>query len=210
MGRLRIIAGSLKGRKIQVQPDLPLRPTADRVREALFSILGSDVAEAIVLDAYAGSGALGFEALSRGAAQVVFLEADPRAAAALRAAAETLSVAAQCSVQVGPVSRSLVGLRARGPFDLVLADPPYDDHEEVARFLPRAASLLQREGRLVLERPGTVDPTRCTELKLLRSSSYGRCRLDFYRLVGPEGPGRPSEQFSGETPAEEQEAGRGS
>jgi len=201
MGRLRIIAGSLKGRRIQVPHGLPIRPTADRVREALFSILGSTVVEAEVLDAYAGSGALGFEALSRGAARVVFLESDRRAAEALRAAAGDLCVATRCSVLEGPVSRSLQDCRARGPFDLILADPPYDRGEEVTRFLPRAAGLLRRGGRLVLERPVTADLVDFPGLQVVRSPRYGRCRLDFYGLQGSTGGGSPADGSSGRSAA---------
>jgi 16S rRNA (guanine966-N2)-methyltransferase len=197
MGRLRIIAGSLKGRRIQVPRDLPLRPTADRVREALFSILGPAVVEAVVLDAYAGSGALGFEALSRGASRVVFLEHAGRAAEGLRAAARDLGVASLCSVLEGPVSRSVRGNRIGGPFDLILADPPYDDGEGVARFVPRAAGLLRREGRFVLERPVAANPAVCSRLRLERSARYGRCRLDFYRLHDPGGDGDAEDGYSG-------------
>lgn len=189
MGRLRIIAGSLKGRRIQVPPDLPIRPTADRVREALYSILGPEVVDAVVLDAYAGSGALGFEALSRGAARVVFLEGDRRATEALLASAQALGVAKFCSVLTGPVSRSLQDGRAQGPYDLVLADPPYDDDGEVARFLPQVLGQLHRRGRLVLERPVTANPAVCSGLSLSRSSRYGRCRLDFYRRTDAQEAG---------------------
>ena len=201
MGRLRIIAGTLKGRRIQVPSDLPLRPTADRVREALFSILGSSVVEAVVLDAFAGSGALGFEALSRGAARVVFLEHDRRAAEALRAAAGDLGVDSLCSVLEGPVSRSVRGNRIGGPFDLILADPPYDDSEGAARFVPRAARLLRREGRFVLERPAAANPAVCSRLRLERSASYGRCRLDFYRLHDPGGDRYEEDGYSGNSGA---------
>ncbi|MDX1388993.1 MAG: RsmD family RNA methyltransferase, partial [Acidobacteriota bacterium] len=78
MGRIRIIAGELRGRRIEVPEGLGVRPTPDRVREALFSSLGPDLTALRVLDAYAGSGALGFEALSRGAAHVTMIESDPK------------------------------------------------------------------------------------------------------------------------------------
>ena len=81
---MRVVAGEFKGRRLRMPRGAPTRPTADRVREALFSMLG-DVAGARVLDLYAGSGALGIEALSRGAASVVFVERDARAAAAIQA-----------------------------------------------------------------------------------------------------------------------------
>src|SRR5512138_118455 len=92
MGTLRIVAGHLKGRRVRVPDDPTVRPTGDRVREALFNILGQDLSGFEVLELFAGSGALGFEALSRGARRVVFVEANPGIAAALRRTAEELGV----------------------------------------------------------------------------------------------------------------------
>jgi 16S rRNA (guanine966-N2)-methyltransferase len=181
MGQIRIIAGSLKGRRIEVPEGQTLRPTADRVREALFSILGGQLAGAVVLDAYAGSGALGLEALSRGAARVVFLEGDRRAVRALESTLGRWGVGSSASVVPGPVARSLRGASLGGPFDLILADPPYREPAELVRFLPLAAAWLRPEGQLVLERPFDADPAEGPGLRLVRSSRYGRCRLDFYR-----------------------------
>ena len=184
---MRIIAGTHKGRKIRV-PAGAVRPTPERVREALFSILGETVRDARVLDAYSGSGALGFEALSRGAAEVVFLEAAPAAATNLRRTASELGLEARCRVQGGGaielVRRGLV----RGPFRLVLADPPYAT-DETAGFLALIAEggLLSGDGRVVLEREArspTVNPGG-RGLILTRSCRYGRTRIDFYDLADP-------------------------
>jgi len=185
MGQLRIIAGRLKGRRIRVPGVASVRPTGDRVREALFSILGSDVVGARVLDAYAGSGALGFEALSRGAAEIVFVEAEPAAARAVRASAEELGVSAACTVLEGRLERLAAVLNARGPFRLVLADPPYDDLMEVSRLLSLAAGVVDAGGTAVLERDSGVEAASGAGLRLERSARYGRARLDFYRLAGP-------------------------
>ena len=87
---MRVVAGLYRGRRLQAPPGRSTRPTSDRVREALFSILGPAVEGARVLDLFAGSGALGIEALSRGAAEAVFVESDPRAAAAIRGNLKTL------------------------------------------------------------------------------------------------------------------------
>src|SRR5260221_1874531 len=100
MGTLRIVAGRLRGRRLSVPSDAALRPTAERVREALFNILGQDLSGFDVLDLFAGSGALGFEALSRGAHRVVFVESNPRTAAALRRSAEDLGVDREAPVIV--------------------------------------------------------------------------------------------------------------
>ena len=136
---LRIVAGEFRGRRIAV-PSVPgLRPTGERVREALFSILAERPVGARVLDAYAGSGALGFEALSRGAAHVVFVESDPRAARGLEQTAAALGVADRCCVLRGRVDEVLGRGAARGPFDLILADPPWRAGE--------GPSLVVRAGR---------------------------------------------------------------
>ena len=170
-----------------------VRPTADRVREALFDILGATVRGARVLDAYAGSGALGFEALSRGARQAVFLESDRRAWLALRANAATLRMGERCTILRGRSVELLRGAAVRGPFDLVLADPPYASDEAVA-FLPLAAGLLAADGgRIVIERGSGSDSLVAASSGLVhyRTASYGRGRLDFFRpsASGPAPPG---------------------
>ena len=103
MGTLRIIAGELRGRRIRVPATATVRPTAERAREALFSILAPVLPGAVVLDAYAGSGALGFEALSRGAARAVFVEADGTALGTLGDNVEELGLADRCQLLRGRV-----------------------------------------------------------------------------------------------------------
>jgi 16S rRNA (guanine966-N2)-methyltransferase len=119
---VRIIAGKWRGRPLEVPPGRATRPTADRVRETLFSMLASRIGsfgDLRVADLFAGSGALGFEALSRGAAHATFVESDRAAAAAIRRNAEKLGV------PVEVLSGSALALPRTDPFDLVLADPPY-------------------------------------------------------------------------------------
>lgn len=133
-GRLRIIAGALGGRRIEVPPGRAIRPTPERVREAWFSALGARLAEARVLDLYSGSGALGIEALSRGARHAHFVESDGRAVAVLERNLADLGLAGRADVSR---SRALAFLDAApGSFDLALADPPYDG-EEGRRLLDR-------------------------------------------------------------------------
>lgn len=161
-----------------------VRPTSDRAREALFSILGAAVAGARVLDAYSGTGALGFEALSRGAGRVLFVESDAGALAALRASARALGVEARVELRPGRVMQVLRGLGAEGRFDLVLADPPWAAGE-APEFLPLAARLLAPGGTLVLERDrGQAPLVEVPGLRFLRTASYGRTRLDLYRGAG--------------------------
>jgi 16S rRNA (guanine966-N2)-methyltransferase len=135
---MRIVAGELGGRKLKVPRDGRIRPTADRVREAWMSILGHEVANARVLDLYAGSGALGLEALSRGAAEATFVELNPPSLEALRANIDALGVASRTTVHRGDALRFAERL-APGSFDLAFADPPYttDAAERVVALFRR-------------------------------------------------------------------------
>jgi 16S rRNA (guanine966-N2)-methyltransferase len=183
VGTLRIIAGELKGRVIREPSRSPVRPSASRVREALFDILGGTVAGASVLELYSGSGALGFEALSRGADTVVFVEADGPTAQRLRDNADRLGVAARCVVLQGPALELLARKSLAGPYDLILADPPYV-LGQVERLLTLASRRLAVGGQLVLERErGTPPPPppETVSLTLERAARYGRACLGFYR-----------------------------
>ena len=121
---MRIIAGTWRGRPIEAPPGHATRPTADRVRETLFSMLASRIGsfeDLRVADLFAGSGALGFEALSRGAASATFVENDAKASAAIRRNAEKLGASDRVHILGG----SALALRHSDPFDLIFADPPY-------------------------------------------------------------------------------------
>ena len=144
---MRVIAGEFKGRRLHTARGTSTRPTADRVREALFSMLG-DVSGARVADLYAGSGALGIEALSRGAESAVFVERDPRALAALRRNLDVVGATAEVRRQ--DVLRFLAS--PEGTFDLVFCDPPYDDAPRVAAALSEALpAMLEPNARIVTE-----------------------------------------------------------
>jgi len=166
-----------------VSPDPALRPTSDRVREALFNILGQDLSGFDVLDLFAGSGALGFEALSRGARRVVFVESNPETASALRRSAEDLGIDREARVIVGRVEEVLDRARLGGPYHVILADPPYDATVE-ARLVDGVDSgrLLGLHGTLVVEResrnPQELGHSR---LKLVRTVEHGRTALDFFK-----------------------------
>src|SRR3954451_19155353 len=119
---MRIIAGEWRGRSIEAPPGLATRPTADRVRETLFSMLTSRLGsfeDLRVADLFAGSGALGLEALSRGAASATFVECEPKAVAAIRRNADKLGAPAEI------LTGSAFALPRSEPFDLIFADPPY-------------------------------------------------------------------------------------
>jgi 16S rRNA (guanine966-N2)-methyltransferase len=121
---VRIVSGALGGRRLRIPKDGRVRPTADRVREAWMSILGEELRDARVLDLFAGSGALGLEALSRGAAEATFVELGPASLEALRANIETLGVGERAKVHRGDALRFAGGLE-NGAFDVAFADPPY-------------------------------------------------------------------------------------
>src|SRR5690606_10612902 len=123
---LRIIGGRCRGMRLVSVPGTTTRPTADRVREALFNILAPWVPGARVLDLYAGTGALGIEALSRGAQEAVFVERQPRVVQVLRANLRHTGLAPLARVRVGDAAREIIRLARHGErFDLVFMDPPY-------------------------------------------------------------------------------------
>lgn len=154
---MRIIAGRAKGRRIAAPPGDHVRPTADRVREALFSSLQPVLPGASVLDLYAGSGALGLEAASRGAAHVTLVEHDPRTLAVLRANVEVLG-AADVEVVPAAVAATLDTRPPGAPFDLVLADPPYRlPGGEVDAMLRALTRHLAADAVVVVER-GSREP----------------------------------------------------
>ena len=194
VGYLRIIAGSLKGRKIRVPEVDGVRPTPDRVREALFSILGATVPGARVLDAYAGSGALGLEAYSRGASTVMFLEADSQVYQVLQSTLRDLAVTDACKAVLGRVEGSPGRIMDVAPFDLILADPPYS-HRAAENFIDWASApgLLAPGGRLILEREasGRAATGDRSRLRLARTARYGRTALDFY-AVSSDPESRPA------------------
>ncbi len=137
---MRVVAGRFGGRRIEAPPGRDTRPTSDRVREALFSILGPAVEGARVLDLYAGSGALGIEALSRGASSATFVDSAPRAVAAVRRNLESLGV--EATVERADAVSWLK--RGSATFDLVFLDPPYSsaprEAQELSEHLPAVLS----------------------------------------------------------------------
>lgn len=156
-GRIRIIGGTLRNSRLDV-PDLPgLRPTTDRVRETLFNWLQPVIAGARCLDLYAGTGALGIEALSRGAAMLTFVEREPTLVAALKANLARLKVRA--SVVADDAARWLKG--GGKPFEVVFVDPPFADGE-----WEKAAALLEDGGWLSASAWIYVESPRGTELTL--------------------------------------------
>jgi 16S rRNA (guanine966-N2)-methyltransferase len=175
---MRIIAGKWRGRPIEAPPGLATRPTADRVRETLFSMLASRLGtfeDLRVADLFAGSGALGLEALSRGAATATFVENDTAAAAAIRRNAEKLGA----SVQV--LGGSALALPRCAPFDLVLADPPYSPGSGTAVVESvMKAGWLGPGGWMSVE-TSRRDEIQPGELSIEAVRDVGRARLTLLR-----------------------------
>jgi 16S rRNA (guanine966-N2)-methyltransferase len=147
---MRIIAGEFKGRRLKAPKWAGLRPTSDKLRETLFNILAPRVAGARVLDVFAGTGAVGLESLSRGAAQAVFVEADRRGAALIEENAALCGVADRCVIIRDTAERALARRMPGDRFDIVVLDPPYD-FEPLAEVIDGAARLLAPGGVLILE-----------------------------------------------------------
>ena len=180
---LRITGGVHRGRRLRMPRGAELRPTADRVRSAVFSILGAQaLRQAQVLDLYAGSGALGLEALSRGAAYALFIEADARRCRSIREALAALALTAQAGVRNGRVERILDALA--GKYGLVFADPPYaqSDWQPLMRRLNRSG-LLADDALVVAEhRRDTELADEYGALALQTRRRYGDTAISIYGL----------------------------
>lgn len=184
---MRITGGELRSRRLVAPRSTATRPTQDRVREALFSILTSQgVFEGPApraLDLYAGTGALGLEALSRGASHAVFVEKARDALRALDENVHALAVTAQATVLRVAVDRALFDaprLRAAGPFDLVFLDPPYASLAETVALLPALVALLAPNATVVLEHASADTPGEVVGLSLEDSRVYGDTALSLY------------------------------
>ena len=174
---MRIIAGSRKGHTIHAPHGLDTRPTSDRVRENVFNIVGP-LDGAKVLDLYAGSGAMGLEALSRGAARAVFVERDDAAARTIEQNLDKLRLSG--TVLRRDAVTALAGEAGAGrKYDLVLVDPPYemyiDLQPQLARYLP---AVLAEDGVLVVETDARVEPD--LPLPQRTSRKYGSARITVY------------------------------
>jgi 16S rRNA (guanine966-N2)-methyltransferase len=168
---VRVVAGEFRGRRLAAPRGMRTRPTADRVREALFSMLG-DVFGARVLDLYAGSGALGIEALSRGAESAVFVERDARVAGVIERNLAMLGLDQRVVRQ--DAMRFLA--RAQGTFDLVFCDPPYDSAPGLAGPLAEHLPSLTAEGARIVTESDKRTPLELP-FPLLTERTYGDTRI---------------------------------
>jgi len=181
---VRIVAGEFKGRQLKSPTWEGLRPTSDRLRETLFNILGGGVRGARVLDGYAGTGAIGMEALSRGAAHVTFVERDRRAIELIGANLAQLTGAASNADATKPrpdvIIRTGFAALAGMSFDVIVLDPPYAPGA-AEEALDTAAGLLAPDGRLVVEHAVRhAPPAGRGPLRLQRTVKAGDSALSFY------------------------------
>jgi 16S rRNA (guanine966-N2)-methyltransferase len=172
---VRIIAGTFKGRKLKAPDWDGLRPTSDRLRETLFNILAARVRGARVFDGYAGTGAVGLEALSRGAAHVVAVDADARAVRLMRENAGACG-AEGYTTERGDAAAALRARRGTAAFDLILLDPPYAV-TDTAGVLDAAAACLAPGGVIVLERATRQEPQVPASLHRVRDVKSGDSSL---------------------------------
>ena len=186
---MRIIAGTFRSRILKSLKGLALRPTSDRLRETLFNVLGPGIAGSRFLDLFAGTGAIGIEALSRGAVEVVFVENHPPTAALIRRNLESLGIRSGATVLACDALRGLEKLardqkRRAGGFDFIFLDPPYaaaKDYTRVLEFLG-SASLLASAGIAIAEHRRSFDlPEAVGALRCFRVLRQGDAALSFYR-----------------------------
>ena len=186
---MRVIAGTYRSRILKSLKGLALRPTSDRLRETLFNVLGPEIAGARLLDLFAGTGAIGIEALSRGAAEVVFVENHPPAAALIRRNLESLGIRSGVTVLAVDALRGLEKLAARAKeddsgFGVVFLDPPYAAAEEYARVLKSlgGSNLIAPGGLVVAEHRRKFDLQESYgSLRRYRILRQGDAALSFYR-----------------------------
>lgn len=188
---MRIIAGLYKGRRLHTPVWSGLRPTSDKLRETLFNILAPRIGGARVLDAYAGTGAVGLEALSRGAADVVFIERDRRATALIRRNLAQCGVEQGYTIHCGKVEDVLRRFENGAGFDLIFLDPPYD-HPPTIDVLDAAGRRLDRDGLMVVEHAARGGLDVPVDLERVRDVRSGDSTLTF--LARRSGGGAVMEQ----------------
>ena len=181
---IRIIAGEFRGRILKVSARAELRPSSARLREALFSILGGDLRDDRVLDLFSGTGAVGFEALSRGATQVAVVESDTTAAKALEKNRRALGCSTvEFEIYLRDAIDAIRQFDTEGrKFELIFADPPYayDRLDELIEEIAQS-ELLASDGILIVEHTLKRELVTPESLKFFREETYGDSRISFFR-----------------------------
>jgi 16S rRNA (guanine966-N2)-methyltransferase len=184
---MRVIAGKFGSRRLKGPGKLRMRPTSDRLRETLFNILGPAVEDSLFVDLYAGTGAIGIEAISRGAKEVVLVEEHAASARLIQENLKALAAAGTAEVMAMPAAKALEKLAARHRMaDFVFLDPPYQEKDEqllVLEFLDES-HLLAPQGLVIVEHSSKVElPERFTRLERMRVVEQGDAALSFYCLA---------------------------
>ena len=186
---MRVIAGSHRGRRLSGPQGTVQRPTSDKVREALFSILGAQVPGSRFLDLYAGTGAVGIEALSRGASTVTFVESDPKALQLLQKNLRTCQLLDRAQVRVGQAAAFLERKDWWGdPYDVLFADPPYAALDELDILIHAwRPGLLSEHATMIIEQDSRTElPASIDHAALIRRYVYGDTALYLYGLSPTE------------------------
>ena len=183
---MRVIAGKYRSRPLKTPGFLGIRPTSDRLRETLFNILGPSVEDSLFVDLYAGTGAIGIEAISRGAREVVFVDRDPDCISLVRQNLESLEIRTGVEVITSNAQRGLDKLAARHLIaDFIFFDPPYDDagYSDLLEYLD-ASHLVAPQGIVIAEHSSKFElPERFDRLERTRLLEQGDAALSFYRLA---------------------------
>ena len=182
---MRVITGTARGRRLKEPQGMDIRPTTDKVKESMFSILQFDIEGRRVLDLFGGTGQLGIEALSRGASEVVFVDKSAAALKLIRGNLELCGLSDRARVRSGD---SLAYLRSGERFDLIFLDPPYDTGlleqalQDIAGF-----DICREHGIIMAESPAdAVLPPLAAPYRLYREYRYGRIKLTVYHRQGNE------------------------
>ena len=186
---MRVIAGSHRGRRLNGPQGTALRPTSDKVREALFSILGTQVSGGRFLDLYAGTGAVGIEALSRGASAVTFVESDPKAVQLLRENLRTCQLLDRAQVRLGQTAAFFDQKGCwSGPYDVLFADPPYAALDELEIIIHAwRPGLLSEHATMIIEQDSRTElPASIDHAALVRRYVYGDTALYLYSVSTSE------------------------
>lgn len=186
---MRVIAGAAGGRKLRGVPGDSARPTSDRVRESLFSILGERTSGANVLDLFAGAGTLGIECISRGAARCMFVDMNRAACRVIGANLGDLGMRGRalilCRNVFGALGDEASPIREAAPYDLIFADPPYALYAsaEIVQLVGEMR-ILERNGVLIVEHSSRMPaPHDAAGLELVRQQSYGDTGISFYQYT---------------------------
>ena len=184
---MRIIAGQYRSRPLRSLPELDLRPTSDRLRETLFNVLGPAVKDSLFVDLYAGTGAIGIEAISRGAKEVVLVEEHAASARLIQENLKALGATGTAQVMAMAAAKALEKLAAHHRMaDFIFLDPPYVDQEEQLLVLELIdeSHLLAPQGLVIVEHSSKTElPERFTRLERTRVVEQGDAALSFYCLA---------------------------